>query len=254
MSGMVEGKVAVVTGGGQGVGFGIAREFVEQGASVVITDIKQTLIDEAVAAIGPKCSGCKADVSHASDMEALYTEVMARHGRLDAVVANAGVGSSAPLGSIKEEQFDYLFGINVKGVLFTVQAALPLLSRSGTIVIIGSTASIQAVDGMSLYSGSKAAIRACVRCWIKEIKGSGIRINVLSPGAVDTPSLRIALEGASGADQVDALVKQMGAGNPLGRLADPREIGKTAVFLSSDVSSFITDVELFVDGGMAQTG
>jgi NAD(P)-dependent dehydrogenase (short-subunit alcohol dehydrogenase family) len=117
----------------------------------------------------------------------------------------------------------------VKGVLFTVQAALPLLSRSGTIVIIGSTASIQAVDGMSLYSGSKAAIRACVRCWIKEIKGSGIWINVLSPGAVDTPSLRIALEGASGADQVDALVKQMGAGNPLGRLADPREIGKTSV-------------------------
>jgi NAD(P)-dependent dehydrogenase (short-subunit alcohol dehydrogenase family) len=169
-------------------------------------------------------------------------------------VANAGVGDSAPLGGITEDQFDLIYGVNVKGVLFTVQEALPLLPADGTVVIIGSTASVQALPGMSLYSGAKAAVRALVRGWIQDIKGSGVRINVLSPGAVDTPSLRIALAGASGADQVDAKVMQMGEGNPIGRLADPREIGKAAVFLCGAASSFITGVELFVDGGMAQTG
>ena len=169
-------------------------------------------------------------------------------------MANAGVGDSAPLGSITEKQFDHIFGINVKGVLFTVQPALKLLPRDGTVVIIGSTASIQAQPAMSLYGGAKAAIRQFVRGWIQDVKGSGVRINVLSPGAVDTPSLRTALAGALGADQVDAKVTSMGEGNPLGRLADPREIGRVAVFLSSAASSFITGVELFADGGMAQTG
>ena len=184
----------------------------------------------------------------------MYAEVVSRHGRLDAVVANAGVGDSAPLGTITERQFDFIFGVNVKGVLFTVQAALPHLGSGGTVVIIGSTASIRARYGMGLYGGSKAAIRQFVRGWIQDVKGSGVRINVLSPGAVDTPSLRIALEGASGANQVEAKVREMGEGNPIGRLADPREMGKAAVFLTSEASSFITGVELFVDGGMAQTG
>ena len=254
MAGAMEGKVAVVTGGGRGVGLGIAREFAAEGATVVVTDIARHLLDDVSAELGPQGLALSADVTELSDLERVYAEVHERFGRLDAVVANAGVGDSAKLGSITEEQFDYIFGVNVKGVLFTVQAALPHLRAGGTVVIIGSTASIQAVDAMSLYGGSKAALRAMVRCWIKDIAHSGIRINLLSLGAVDTPSLRNALAGASGADQVDRLVKQMGEGNPLGRLAQPREIGQAAVFLSSGASSFVTGAELFAAGGMAQAG
>jgi NAD(P)-dependent dehydrogenase (short-subunit alcohol dehydrogenase family) len=254
MTGSMDGKVAVITGAGRGVGFGIAQEFIEAGAEVVITDIDQALIDEAVEALGANSSGFQADVTQLADMEALYREVTTRHGRLDAVVANAGVGDSAPFGQITEQQFDFVFGVNTKGVLFTAQAALPSLSHGGSIVIIGSTASIQPPVGMSLYGGSKAAIRNFVRVWIQEVKEQAIRINILSPGAIDTPSLRIALEGASGADQVERLVAEMGDGNPTGRLGAAQEIGKAAVFLSSDQSSFVNGVELFVDGGMAQVG
>ncbi|WP_035805818.1 SDR family NAD(P)-dependent oxidoreductase [Kitasatospora mediocidica] len=252
MSLPLEGKVAVVTGGASGVGLGIAQEFVDQGARVVITDLQQKQLDEAVAVIGPNCSGIVADVTALTDMQAAYEEVKARYGRLDAVVANAGIGAHAPLGEITEEQFDRTFNVNAKGVLFTVQPALPLLPPGGTVVIIGSTASIQPPRGMGLYGGSKAAVRAFIRSWIQDIKGSGIRMNVLSPGAVDTESLRRALAMAQGADQVGAAVHRMGEGNPTGRIADPREMGKAAAFLSSDASSFITGVELFVDGGMAQ--
>ena len=254
MAGTMEGKVAVVTGGGRGVGLGNAQELAAEGATVVVTDIAQDLLDDASAELGPQSLALLADVTDLSDMERVYAEVHERFGRLDAVVANAGVGDSAKLGSITEKQFDYIFGVNVKGVLFTVQAALPHLRAGGTVVIIGSTASIQAVDAMSLYGGSKAALRAMVRCWIKDIAHSGIRVNMLTLGAIDTWSLRNALEGASGADQVDRIVKQMGEGNPLGRLGQPSEIGQAAVFLSSDASSFVTGVELFADGGMAQTG
>ncbi|MDF3300063.1 SDR family NAD(P)-dependent oxidoreductase [Streptomyces tropicalis] len=252
MSSPLEGKVTVVTGGASGVGLGIAQEFVAQGAHVVITDLQQDPLDQAVATIGPNCSGIVADVTKLADMEAAYQEVIARHGHLDAVIANAGIGAHAPLGQITEEQFDRTFDVNAKGVLFTIQPAIPLLPSGGTIVIIGSTASIQSPYGMGLYGGSKAAVRAFIRSWIQDIKGTGIRMNVLSPGAVDTESLRHALGMAQGADQVDAAVKRMGEGNPTGRIADPREMGKAAAFLSSDASSFITGIELFVDGGMAQ--
>ncbi|WP_030273922.1 SDR family NAD(P)-dependent oxidoreductase [Streptomyces sp. NRRL B-24484] len=248
----LEGKVAVVTGGASGVGLGIAGEFVDQGARVVITDLQQGQLDEAVAAIGPNCSGIVADVTCLADMEAAYREVVARHGRLDAVVANAGIGAHAPLGAITEEQFDRTFDVNAKGVLFTVQPAVALLPPGGTVVVIGSTASIRPPAGMGLYGGSKAAVRAFVRSWIQDIKGSGIRINVLSPGAVDTESLRRALGAAQGADAVPDAVRAMGEGNPTGRLADPREMGRAAAFLSSDAAGFITGVELFADGGMAQ--
>jgi NAD(P)-dependent dehydrogenase (short-subunit alcohol dehydrogenase family) len=254
MADSMEGKVGVVTGAGRGVGLGIAQEFIAAGAKVVITDVDKTLIDDAVESLGSSASGFQADVTRLSDMEALYEEVANRHGRLDAVVANAGVGDSAPFGKITEQQFDFIFGVNTKGVLFTAQAALPTLSRGGTIVIIGSTASIQPPVGMSLYGGSKAAIRNFVRVWIQELKEQAIRINILSPGAIDTPSLRIALEGASGADHVDRIVAEMGQGNPSGRLGAAQEIGRAAVFLSSDQSSFVNGVELFVDGGMAQVG
>jgi NAD(P)-dependent dehydrogenase (short-subunit alcohol dehydrogenase family) len=254
MANSMDGKVGVITGAGRGVGFGIAQEFIAAGAKVVITDVDTGLIDQAVDALGPDATGFQADVTRLGDMEELYREVARRHGRLDAVVANAGVGDSAPFGKITEKQFDFVFGVNAKGVLFTAQAALPTLSPGGTIVIIGSTASIQPPVGMSLYGGSKAAIRNFVRVWIQEVKEQSIRINILSPGAIDTPSLRIALEGASGADQVDRLVTEMGQGNPSRKLGSPQEIGRAAVFLSSDQSSFVNGVELFVDGGMAQVG
>jgi NAD(P)-dependent dehydrogenase (short-subunit alcohol dehydrogenase family) len=250
----MQGKVAVVTGGGRGVGFGIAQEVIAAGGTAVIVDLNQSDVDGAVAQLGEGSSGFVADVTELDTMEAMYDGVIARHGHLDAVVANAGVGASSPLGSITEEQFDFIFGVNAKGVLFTVQAALPRLAGGGTVVIIGSTASTKAEYGMSLYGGSKAALRQFVRGWISEVKGRGIRINVLSPGAIDTPSLRTALAGASGEENVEREVARMGEGNPLGRLGDPREIGKAVVFLSSDDSSFVTGVELFVDGGMAQTG
>jgi NAD(P)-dependent dehydrogenase (short-subunit alcohol dehydrogenase family) len=252
MSKQLDGKVAVVTGGAQGVGFGIAQEFIDNGASVVLTGRRRRALDDAVTQLGSKSSGIVADVSRLSEMEAMFKEVLERYGRLDTVVANAITNANGPLGTITEEQWDRTFDTNAKGVLFSIQPALPLLPRGGTIVIVGSTASVSPPPAMSLYGGAKAAVRCMVRCWIQDIKGSGIRINILSAGAVDTPSLRSALEAASGAANVEAAVKTMGEGNPLGRLAEPREIGKAAVFLASDASSFITGVELFADGGMVQ--
>ena len=248
----LKGKVAVVTGGGQGVGFGIATEFIKQGASVVITGRRKEIIDQAVALLGPASSGIVADVSKLAEMENMFKEVITRHGRLDTVVANAATNANGPLGTITEEQWDHTFNTNAKGVLFSVQPALQWMKKGGTFVIIGSTASVQPPPSMSIYGGAKAAIRCMVRCWIQDIKGSGIRINVLTAGAINTPSLRSALEAASGADKVDEAVKRMGAGNPIGRLGEPGEIGKAAVFLASDASSFITGIELFADGGMAQ--
>lgn len=196
--------------------------------------------------------GFQTDVSVLSDMEALYTDVVTRYGRLDVVVANAITNDNAPLGSITESQFDKVIGTNMKGVLWTVQPALPLLPAGGSIVIIGSTASISPPPATSVYGGAKASVRSMVRAWIQDIKGSGIRINVLCSGAIDTPSLRSALEGASGADRVDEAVRAMGEGNPIGRLAQPREIATVAVLLASEASSFITGSELFADGGMVQ--
>ena len=250
----LDGKVAVITGGAQGVGLGIAQEFVDYGATVIIADINEETLKRAATALGPEVTTVVVDVTDLDQMHAMYNDIVAAHGRLDAVVANVGAGDSNGVQSITEKQFDFVFGVNVKGVLFTVQPAIGLMKDGGTVVIIGSTASIQPPTGMSLYGGAKAALRNMVRAWIQEVKGTGIRINVLSPGAVDTPSLRSALADASGPDQVNALVTKMGEGNPLGRLAQPRELGTAAVFLSSDASSFITGIELFADGGMAQTG
>ena len=247
-------KVAVVTGGMRGLGYAIAEELISNGATVVITDVDQQGLDEAVAELGSYCSGVLADVTDQAVMADVFSAVAKRHGRLDVVVANAGAGDSAPLGSITERQFDKIYGINVKGVLFTIQGALPHLGATSSVVILGSTGSIQAQYGMSLYGGSKAALRALIRGWIQEVKGTGIRINILSPGAVDTPSLRIAFAGAVGVDKVDERVRAMGEENPLGRLVEPREIAKTALFLAGDDSSGVTGIELFVDGGAAQTG
>lgn len=248
----LNGKVAVITGGTSGIGLAIAKAFVAEGAMVVLTGIDQAAIDEAVAAIGENCSGFKADVSILAEMDALYSDVKSRHARLDIVVANAGVGDHAPLGSITEAQIDRMFNTNAKGVVFTVQPALHLLRSGASIVIIGSIGSIHGPPAMGIYSGTKAAIRGFVRSWIQDVKGTGIRINVLSPGAIDTESLRNALTAAVGADKLDASIKTMGADNPLGRVGQVEEVAKAAVFLASDASSYITGVELYVDGGLAQ--
>lgn len=250
----MQDKVAVVTGGMRGLGFAIAEELVSNGASVVLTDIDQEGLDAAVESLGERCTGVLADVTNEAKMISVFDEVVAQHGHVDVVVANAGAGDSSPLGSITERQFDKIYGINVKGVLFTIQGALPHLGTGGSVVILGSTGSIQAQYGMSLYGGSKAALRALIRGWIQEVKGTGVRINILSPGAIDTPSLRLAFAGAVGAENVDQRVQAMGEGNPLGRLVRPDEVAKAASFLAGADSSGITGIELFVDGGVAQTG
>ena len=248
------GRVAVLTGGAGGVAAGITEEFTARGATVVLTGRNQASLDEAAGRYGPNCIGMAADVTREEEMAAVYERVVERFGRLDIVIANAVIGDSNSLGRISEAQFDRVFGVNVKGVLFTVQPALRHLPNDGSIVIIGSTASIQPPVGMSLYGGAKAALRAMIRAWIQEVKGTGVRINILSLGAVDTPSLRTALADAGGADNVDASIDRMGAGTPLGRLLQPREAGASVAFLASSASSAVTGVELFADGGMAQTG
>jgi NAD(P)-dependent dehydrogenase (short-subunit alcohol dehydrogenase family) len=252
---LLQGRVALITGAQRGVGYGIAQEMIGAGAAVVITDIDSDGVERAAEQLGQSASGYVADVTDQVSMQRAIAHAKSRHGHLDAVIANAGVGSSAPLGEITEDQFDFIYGVNVKGVLFTIQAALPdLRAAGGTAVIIGSTASTKSEYGMSLYGGSKAALRQMVRTWIGDLRGSGVRLNIVSPGAIDTPSLRNALAGSLGADQVDARVEEMGNGNPIGRLGTPRDIGKAVVFLCSEESSFVTGVEFFVDGGMAQTG
>lgn len=246
MSNSLQGRVAVVTGGSTGIGLGIAKRFVAEGASVVITGRRQVELDAAVAEIGPKASAVRADVSVLSDLDALYAEVGKRHGRIDVLVANAGGARLAKLGEITEEHYDTTFAINVKGVLFSVQKALPLMGQGGSIIVTGSTVSIMGTEAFSVYSGTKAAIRNFVRSWVLDLKGKGIRVNVLSPGPIRTPALLEIADKAEGF--MDAITAQV----PLGRIGDPDETGKVAVFLASDASSFVNGAELFVDGGLAQ--
>jgi len=252
MSHSLEGKVAVITGGTQGIGLAIAKEFAESGAIVVVTGRDQGRLDEAVAQIGPNASGVQADAGSPTAMDAMLKDVKARHGRLDAVVANAVVDDHAPLGKITEEQFDKMIGTNLKGVLFAVQSAVPLMSCGGSIILIGSTASVAPPAGMSIYGAIKAGFHGMVRALIQDVKGTGVRINILSPGAVDTPSLRRALGKAAGADRVDGIVQSMAQRSPLGRIGEAREIGQVAVFLASDASSYVNGVDLFADGGLTQ--
>ncbi len=239
-------KVALVTGAGTGIGAAVAKALADAGASVAVAGLASSGVEQVAAAIGGDSSAHVADVSRLTDMEALCRDIQARHGRLDIVVANAGVGDNAPLGGITEAQFDRIIGTNLKGVLFTVQAALPLLQSGASVIVIGSTASIDPPPSMSVYGASKAGVRALVAAWIKDIQGRGIRINVLSPGGIDTPSLRKALE--DGGD--DSKIKALESRSPLGRIGRPEEIGNVVTFLASEASSYVHGVELFVDGGM----
>jgi NAD(P)-dependent dehydrogenase (short-subunit alcohol dehydrogenase family) len=249
MPNALQDKVAVVTGANSGIGFAIAKRFASEGAYVYLTGRRQAELDTAVAAIGERATGVRSDVTNLADLDALYEIVKERSGRIDVVVANAGGGSgAAPLGAITEEQLDSAFAVNMKGVLFTVQKALPLLGPGASVILTGSTTSIKGGANMSVYSATKAAVRNFARSWIIDLKGRDIRVNVLSPGPTETPGLL----GLAAPEQQPALLDYFASQVPLGRLGDPDEIGKAAVFLASDASSFVNGAELFVDGGQAQ--
>jgi len=240
-------KVAIVTGGTSGIGFAIAQELLSLGAKVIITGRDQKKLDEAVTSLGEGAEGVQAEISVLADLDRLYAHVKEVHGRLHLLVANAGAGEIVPLTAVTEDHFDRAFDGNVKGTTFSVQKALPLMGEGGAIVVIGSTASIQPGEGMSVYGGTKAALRAMVRSWVVEIKGSGIRINLVSPGPVDTRSLRSFF-----GDNADAALEYLNGRSTIGRIGRPEEIAKAVAFLGSDAASYINGVELFADGGASQ--
>jgi NAD(P)-dependent dehydrogenase (short-subunit alcohol dehydrogenase family) len=243
-------KVAVITGGSTGIGLAMAKRFAQEGATVYITGRRQAELEMAASAIGASAQGVRVDSADASQLQALFDHIRAQHGRLDVLVANAGGGSLLPLGQITEAHFDDTFSRNVKGTLFTVQAALPLLSEGSSIILTGSTAASSGTEAFSVYAASKAAVRAFARNWILDLKGRGIRINTLSPGPIKTPGL-VELVGTDPAQQ-QGFLDHLASLIPMGRVGDPDEIAKAAVFLASDDASFVNGIELFVDGGIAQ--
>jgi NAD(P)-dependent dehydrogenase (short-subunit alcohol dehydrogenase family) len=240
--GKLQGKVAVITGGSTGIGLATAKLFVREGAYVFITGRRQKELDEAVKAIGSNISGVQGDVAKLADLDRLYETVKGK-GRIDIVFANAGIVEIATLKEVTEKNFDKIFNINVKGTLFTVQKALPLLNDGGSIILMGSVASVKGTPGWTVYGASKAAIRNFVRGWTVELKDRRIRSNVLSPGPIETP-----LAAAQPQDAIASIVSTI----PMGRMGEPDEVAKAALFLASDDSSFVTGIELFVDGGRAQ--
>lgn len=249
MAGKLESKIALVTGGSSGIGLATAKQFVAEGAFVYITGRRQSELEIAVASLGSNARAVRADASSLTDLDALYETIRQEKGRLDVLFVNAGGGSFAPIGQITEEQFDQTFNTNVKGVLFTVQKALPLIPDGGAIVLNASIVSVQGVPAFSVYSASKAAVRSFARGWTNDLKERKIRVNVVSPGPIDTPGLSGL---ASTEEQKQALYAQLASTVPLGRVGTPEEIAKAAVFLASDDASFIAGIELFVDGGAVQ--
>lgn len=241
--GKLQGKTAVITGGSTGIGLAAAKLFVAEGAYVFITGRRQKQLDDAVREIGHDVSGVQGDVAKLADLDRLYETVRAK-GRIDIVFANAGLGELAPLEDVTEEHFDRIFDINVKGTLFTVQKALPLLNDGGSVILTGSVASVKGSPAFAVYGASKAAIRNFVRGWTVELKDRRIRSNVLSPGPVATPLL----VATRPQDDIEKIVSTI----PMGRIGEPDEIARAALFLASDDSSFVTGIELFVDGGRAQ--
>jgi NAD(P)-dependent dehydrogenase (short-subunit alcohol dehydrogenase family) len=244
------GKVAVVTGGTLGIGFAAAKAFADAGAHVYITGRRAAELDKAATAIGSNVTGVQADSTKIADLDKLVEQIKAKHGRIDVLYANAGGGSMLPLGSITEAHVDDTFNRNVKGVIFTVQQSLPLLSRGASIILGGSTTSVQGTAAFSVYSASKAAVRNLARSWLLDLKDRGIRVNTLSPGPIHTPGL-VELAGTDPVAQqglVDYLTSQI----PSGRIGQPVDVAQAALFLASDASTFINGIELFVDGGIAQ--
>ena len=245
MARKLEGKIALITGGSAGIGLATAKQFVEEGAWVYITGRRQSELDATVASIGSDITAIQGDVARLADLERIYAQIGKEKGRLDIVFANAGLGDAVPLGSITEEHFDTTFNVNVKGVVFTVQKALPLMPDGGSIVLNASIVSIKGFPAFSVYSATKAAVRSFARTWTTDLKNRGIRVNAVSPGPIDTPLLN---QTFANPDERQALASTV----TMGRLGRPEEIARAVVFLASADASFITGVELFVDGGAAQ--
>ena len=240
----LEGKIAVITGATSGMALAAAKLFVEEGAYVFITGRRQEQLDSALKHVGKNVTGVQGDVSKLSDLDRLYETVKADKGRIDILYASAGFGEfNVPLGSITEETFDKTFNVNVRGTLFTVQKALPLMRAGGSIIMTGSIASVKGFEGFSVYNASKAAVRSFARTWTVDLKARNIRVNVLSPGTIDTGIFVGVPREVK--DQFVSLI-------PMGRIGQPHEIATAALFLASDDSSFVTGIELFVDGGTAQ--
>lgn len=247
--GKLSGKIALITGGNSGIGLATAKRFVAEGAFVYITGRRQANLDEAVKEIGSNVKAVQGDVSNLGDLDRLFEQIGREKGRLDVLFANAGAGDLAPLGSYTEEHFDKTFNANVKGLVFTVQKALPLLPEGAAVVLNASIVSCKGFPAMGVYNATKAAVRSFARTWTNELKDRRIRVNVVSPGPIDTPGIT----NIAGDPETEKQFKaQMIAGVPLGRMGTPDEIAKAVVFLSCDDSSFIAGVELFVDGGMIQ--
>jgi NAD(P)-dependent dehydrogenase (short-subunit alcohol dehydrogenase family) len=250
MSQKLAGKVAVITGGSSGIGLATAKRFVDEGAYVFITGRRQSELDEAVKQIGRNVTGVQGDVAKLADIDRLYAVVKEKKGKLDIVFANAGVGELVPLGNITEEHFDKQFDINVKGLLFTVQKALPLLQDGGSVVLNASIVSIKGNPAFSVYSATKAAVRSFARTWSVDLKERRIRVNAISPGVVPTPGYNVGLRMTD--EQVNQFVQSSLGNIPLGRAGTTDEIAKAVSFLASDDSSYVNGIELFVDGGLAQ--
>jgi NAD(P)-dependent dehydrogenase (short-subunit alcohol dehydrogenase family) len=233
-----------VTGGSSGIGLGIAKRFAQEGARVFITGRRQSQLDEAVASIGANAAAIQGDTTDLADLDRIFAEIQARAGRIDVLAVNAGVYELGTLGEVTEEHFDKTFNTNVRGLLFAVQKALPLLTKGSSVILTGSMASIKGLPSLSVYNASKAAVRSFARSWIVDLKGRDIRVNVLSPGTTATPGLSHFMTDEEKASVVAAV--------PLGRIGTPDDLGKAAVFLASDDSAYITGSELFVDGGAVQ--
>jgi len=247
--GRLDGKIALVTGGNSGIGLATAKQFVNEGAHVFITGRRDAELAAAVKQIGKNVSAVRGDVSNLSDLDRLFAQIKSEKGRLDVVFANAGVARYGRLGEISEELYDSIFDINVKGVVFTVQKALPLMPDGAAIILNSSIVGSKGFSANSIYSATKAAVRSFARTWTTDLKDRRIRVNAISPGSIDTPGLSDLLASSEVGEQRKKMIL---ASVPLGRFGTAEEIAKAVVFLASDDSSYVTGIELFVDGGIAQ--
>jgi len=249
LEGRLEGKIALITGGSSGIGLATAKRFVEEGAFVFITGRREAELDAAVKAIGQNVKAIKGDVSKLDDLDRIFSAIKNDKGRLDVVFANAGIAKYAVLGEISEEFYDAIFDINVKGMLFTVQKALPLLPDGAAVILASSMVGSKGLGANSVYAATKAVARSFARTWTTDLKQRRIRVNALSPGSIDTPGLNGLLASSPAGEQRR---KTIDAITPLGRLGPPDEIAAAAVFLASDEASYVAGAELFADGGLAQ--
>lgn len=237
-------KVVVITGGSEGIGLATAKAFAAEGAKVYVTGRRKERLEAAVAEIGSAAAGVQGDVGSLADLDRLFAQIAREHGRVDVLFANAGISESFAIDTIDEAHFDRVFGANVKGMVFTVQKALPLLVSGGAVILAGSGSGSKGFAGLTVYNATKAAIRSLARTWTTELKSRGIRVNVVSPGVIDTPAIQAFLQNAP---EMENVLKQM---TPLGRIGTSEEVAKTVLFLASSESSFVAGVELFVDGGI----